>query len=60
MLKYFVDNWRLNLEALTQSFAERKKHARFFGKDMIQILGFPELLFSLDQHFGVSKSKNEA
>eukprot|EP00493_Phyllostaurus_siculus_P008421 UN08522 len=28
-------------------------------KDMIQILGFPELLFSLDWHLGVSKSKTE-
>ena len=27
---------------------------------MIQILGFPELLFFLDLHFGVSKSKNGA
>eukprot|EP00493_Phyllostaurus_siculus_P021570 UN21898 len=32
----------------------------FFTKDMIQILGFPELLFSLDWHLGVSKSKNGA
>ena len=29
-------------------------------KDMIQILGFPELLFSLDEHFEVSESKNGA
>ena len=34
--------------------------AFFNGKDMIQILGFLELLFPLDQHLGVSKSKNRA